>query len=101
MTRGSLLFGAFTSLVAFLLGLVVAGSRPIGEPRSALPHAVATGSPLTVSVVPASPAPAATAGVDFSVVAARVNGAVVNIDAAARGTERSQNPRRFQRGSGD
>ena len=103
MTRGSVLLATFTSLVAFLLGLVVAGSRPVGEPRSGLPRldAAASTNPLTVSVVPAASGPSASAGVDFSVVAARVNGAVVNIDAAARGTERPQTQRRFQHGSGD
>ena len=38
---------------------------------------------------------------DFSVVAARVNGAVVNIDAASRGSERTPDPRRFQRNGAD
>ncbi len=103
MTRGSFLLVGLTAATAFLLGLVAAGSRPVGDPRSAPARpASADATPLTVSVVPASPGPpAATAGVDFSVVAARVNGAVVNIDAAARGSERTPNPRRFQRNGAD
>ena len=102
MTRASFLVATFTGLVAFLLGLVVAGSRPAGEARSVLSRpAAADGAPITVSVVPAAPAPAGGGGVDFSVVAARVNGAVVNIDAAARGTERPQSSRRFSRNGSD
>src|SRR5262249_58176756 len=40
-------------------------------------------------------------GVDFAVVAARLNGAVVNIDAASRGTDRPAMSRRPPRDASD
>jgi len=52
--------------------------------------------------MPDAPAVGVGVGVDFSVVAARVNGAVVNIDAAARGADRPMMSRRVPReGGGD
>jgi serine protease Do len=91
------LFVAFTSSVAFLLGLVVAGSRPDGAARSMLAAPARTDAhPLTVSVGPAVEAPAG-AGVDFSVVAARLKPSVVHVDCAARGRDRPAPSRPFPR----
>jgi serine protease Do len=94
MTR---LAGAFAGLLAvagFLLGLVVAGTRP-PLPTTSLAAPLEDVRPLTIE------ASAAWAGggerasngglVDFGAVAARVNRAVVNVDTASRATdERSQ-----------
>ena len=81
-----------TAVVSFLIGLVAAGTRPAGsaDPMPIRPAASATSNPNAVpATAPAVPAPGQTgsgAAVDFASVAARVNAAVVNVDAAARGT---------------
>ncbi len=101
MKRSFFLVG-LTAVVAFLLGLVAAGSRSAVESRGLLARPTqAESHPLTLSVAPAVVAPVAGSGVDFSVVAARLNGAVVNIDAASRGSERPAASPRFQRDAGD
>ena len=101
MKRSFFLVG-LTAAVAFLLGLVAAGSRSTVESRGVLARsAQAESHPLTVSVGPPVTVPAAGVGVDFSIVAARVNGAVVNIDAASRGSERATVSHRFQRDAND
>jgi serine protease Do len=93
---------ALTAVVSFLLGLVVSGTRPAGTSANvvARPTDVAP-APLSVSTAPmvVPPARGEGVGVDFSIVAARLNAAVVNIDAATRGSERPPGaaPRRFQR----
>jgi serine protease Do len=100
MTRQSFFLIGLTAVVGFLLGLVDAGSRTPGDSRSSLAYpASAAVSPPPRTVV--SPVVSAPAGVDFSVVAARVNGAVVNIDAQSRGTDRLVPNRRYQRESVD
>jgi serine protease Do len=101
MNRSFFLVG-LTAVVAFLLGLVAAGSRTAVESRTALALPAQTASaPLSLSMGPAVAVPTAGVGVDFSVVAARLNGAVVNIDAASRGTDRAAASRRFQRDAPD
>jgi len=91
MKRQTFALVALTGVVSFLLGLVAAGTRPAGMSVNALARPVQRDpTPLSVSVAP-SVVPAASGagvGVDFSVVAARLNAAVVNIDAATRGAER-------------
>jgi serine protease Do len=100
--KRSFLLVSLTAAVAFLLGLVAADSRSTVDSRGVLARpARADSNPLTVSVGPALTMPATGLGVDFSIVAARLNGAVVNIDAASRGSERSTASRRFQRDPGD
>jgi serine protease Do len=92
---------ALTAIVSFLLGLIAAGSRPptVGGNAFARPMRPDP-TPIAVSTAPvvapsSRPAPAS---VDFSTVAAQLNAAVVNVDAASRGTERPEAPsRRFQR----
>jgi serine protease Do len=89
-----------TGLVGFLVGLVVAGSRPapvrgsanLQHPPSWPPVAVATPAPDRAPEI--VPAPA----VDFAAVAARLNQSVVNVDTASRGSAR---PRRSSRYSTD
>jgi serine protease Do len=99
MKRHLFLLLGLTACVAFVLGLVAAGSRSIGDTRTFLAKPARTDTPaLVVSV--ASPAGAAAneaTSLDFSVVAAKLNGAVVNIDAATRAAERGAAPRRMQR----
>src|SRR5262245_38878666 len=102
MRRTTPLLLALTGVVAFLLGLVFSGTRSPGDARSDVAHpSQSDPSPLRVSTAPAA-AGGAGVGIDFSVVAARLNGAVVNIDAASRGVERpAGTPRRFSRDGGD
>ena len=93
---------ALTATVAFLMGIVAAGTHPAGSANTGLARPVRQdASPLTVSTTP-TPAVSPGVGIDFSVVASRLNGAVVNIDAATRGAERpSGSPRRFSRDPDD
>src|SRR5262245_59745763 len=103
MNRQPFLLAGLASIVSFLLGLVAAGSRPAGSDQSAAVRPPPNDAkPLTVTVMPEAPVVGAGVGVDFSVVAARMNGAVVNIDAAARGADRPSMSRRLPReGGGD
>lgn len=87
--------------VSFLLGLVVAGGTPAGALRGVVTPAALDTRPLSISTAPSAPAIGPIVeGVDFASVAARVNGAVVNVDAVAR-DDRSRAPRRFQREMSD
>src|SRR5215467_9792375 len=102
MKRQPFLLAALAAIVSFLLGLVAAGTRPVGgAATAALGTPPADPKPLTVSVMRDPPAAVAGVGVDFSVVAARLNGAVVNIDAASRGTDRPTLSRRSPRDPSD
>ena len=105
MTRFMGPLAALTGVVGFLLGLVAAGSWP-ASPTRTLPvqPAVATSTPPAperTAEVP--PEPAAQPAVDFAVVAARLNAAVVNVDAASRGQgDRGRSaPDRWSREMGD
>jgi serine protease Do len=88
MTRRFLVaFVCLTAVVAFLVGLIVAGSF--------MPASAVSGPPaarLSVRTAP-SAAAIATSVVSFADVAERLNPAVVNIDATSRGSDRSR--RRF------
>ncbi|HKW00203.1 MAG TPA: trypsin-like peptidase domain-containing protein [Vicinamibacterales bacterium] len=101
MKRAALFLAALTGLVCFLLGLVAAGShsRDGSTPYPLRPEPTQKAS-LTVMAEPAAPAPALPSGqADFAAVANNLNGAVVNVDAAARGSEdrsRLVIPRRWQ-----
>lgn len=87
------------AVVSFLLGLVAAGGAPVGARRGVLAPAALEPHPLSISVTPA--VRSAGASVDFAEVAARLNGAVVNVDAVARDERTRQPPRRFQREMSD
>jgi len=91
-----------TGAVAFLLGLVAAGTHPTR------PTSQVRVRPLTVDVAPltlpapeppspvTAAAPAASGGVvDFASVASRINAAVVNVDTASRGDDRPRASRRY------
>jgi serine protease Do len=80
---------ALVAVVAFMIGLVVAGSgiRVPSGPMTVLSRAPASlDMPRIAAAAPAlmAPAPMAT-GVDFAEVASRMNAAVVNVDASSRG----------------
>lgn len=87
---------ALGAVVSFLLGLVAAGGQPIGSRRGVMAPAALQPHPLSISVA-SNPVRSAGAGVDFSEVAARLNGSVVNVDAVARDERGRPGPRRFQR----
>jgi serine protease Do len=111
MKKYALALAALAALVGFLLGLVAAVTRAgNASPGPAAGLATAPGRadrpPVPVATPPAAPvAPPPGAGVDFAAVAARVNAAVVNVDAASRDSDaRSRVRRRWddeaQEGSG-
>ena len=92
---------ALIAVVSFLLGLVVAGGTPAGSHRGVVTPAALDRRPLAISTIPVPPVTGPSLeGADFAAVAARVNGAVVNIDAVAR-DDRGRTPRRFQREMAD
>jgi serine protease Do len=99
MTRRGAAFIGLTAVVSFLLGLVVAGTRP-PLPTNALPVPPSTEElpPLMISSEALVRPEGSSTGVDFGVVAARLNAAVVNVDAASRGgQERARTTRRYAR----
>ncbi|MCR4374572.1 MAG: trypsin-like peptidase domain-containing protein [Acidobacteria bacterium] len=91
---------ALAGVVSFLLGLVVAGGVPAGVRRGVVTPAALETRPLSISMDPERTPAGSAAAVDFAAVAARINGAVVNVDAVAR-EDRSRAPRRFQRDMAD
>jgi serine protease Do len=100
MSRPSIAFIGLTGVVSFLLGLVVASTRPplpvSRFPPPATPGGEGSGAPpLDVSRSAAAPAGAPDEVVDFAAVTARVNTAVVNVDTASRGREPSPHVRRY------
>lgn len=90
---------ALAAVVSFLLGLVVSGGSPIGARRGVLAPSALEPHALSISMTPA-PRPAGV-GVDFSDVAARLNGTVVNVDAVSRDERVRQTPQRFRRDMSD
>lgn len=100
MTRFAAAFAGFTAVVGFLLGLVVVGTP---ESPSRLPGGLrpAASPALNISAIAGSSAPSGTGPVDFSGVAASVNAAVVNVDAAVRGDGRARTGPRWRRDIAD
>lgn len=93
MKRQTFALVGLTAAVSFLLGLVAAGSHPTGTARAfPAPPGTTAVRPVIVADSGSAPAPSKSlgAGVDFAAVAARLNAAVVNLDVAARGDERSR-----------
>src|SRR4051794_5546193 len=82
MRRFTLVTLALAALVAFFVGAIVAG----GVKRSAVSAGPVPKLTRTTSH-PASAAPAAIPAINFADVVERINPAVVNIDATARGQE--------------
>lgn len=100
MTRLAGIFAAFTAVVGFLIGLIVAGSPERTAPQpSSLRHG--DGPPLAVAPATVPVVVPAGGPVDFSAVAARVNAAVVNVDAAVRGDGRTRTGPRWRRDIAD
>jgi serine protease Do len=106
MSRPSIAFIGLTGVVSFLLGLVVAGTRPPLPVSTFPPPTEANGdtngaAPLVLS----RPTQATPTGpdevVDFASVTARVNTAVVNVDTASRGREPSPQVRRYSMDDAD
>src|SRR5688572_15337624 len=97
MTRAAGVFIVFASVVGFLLGLVAASGGPRPATTATALHP-ADAPPLNLASNPA-PVFASTTGaaVDFAAVAARVNAAVVNVDAAVRGDGRGRPGPRWRR----
>jgi serine protease Do len=98
MTRQAGALIGLTAIVAFLLGLVAADTRPGRSSAAVAMSRIPGASSVDAAIAP----PAArdtravsTAGVDFAAVAARVNAAVVNVDTASRGDERPRTSRRY------
>ncbi len=92
------LFSAFTAVVGFLIGLVAAGTKTSGQTESLpLRPAARVASDPAVST-PALEGIPGGATVDFAPVAARVNAAVVNIDAAVRTDDRGRPAPRYRAG---
>ena len=87
MNRQGLAFIGLAAVVSFLLGLVVAGTRP-PSPKDALPIP-RTAADLDPIQIPAASTAAGTTIVagpaDFGAVAEKINAAVVNVDTASRG----------------
>jgi serine protease Do len=85
MTRQGVAFIGLTAIVSFLLGLVVAGTRPPNPSDSLpIPRSEADLRPIEIAPGPAVPGPAA-GPADFGAVAEKINAAVVNVDTASRG----------------
>lgn len=98
MNRQAGAFAAVVAIASFLLGLVVAGTRPpagagLTTARPA-PSRFVTPVATDATVVPTS-TPAVGNGVDFATVAATINAAVVNVDTAFRGNDRPRFERRY------
>jgi serine protease Do len=87
MTRQSAALVGLSAIVSFLLGLVVAGTRPPIDTYTREIPAPHESSPLTITTTAALPSASAPAGavLDFAAVAERLNAAVVNVDTASRG----------------
>jgi serine protease Do len=100
VSRGAAFIVALTGLAGFLVGLVVAGTRPEAGtgPVTAVEHARADGSLTIVQPSPGPATPSPPTGIDFAAVAARLNRSVVNVETATRG---SRQPRRSRRYSTD
>jgi serine protease Do len=90
MNRQTGAFIGLAAVVSFLLGLVVAGTRPPVTSRTvSIPTPPAQVQPLSITTVApsATPRPDAAGMPDFASVAERLNAAVVNVDTASRGAE--------------
>lgn len=87
MNRVAGAFIGLTAVVAFLIGLVVASTRPPVTSASDAIHVSTPVEPLRITTAAAdTPVPVGPA-IDFASVVARVNQAVVNVDTASRGLE--------------
>jgi serine protease Do len=87
---------ALSTMVAFLVGLIIAGEfTPSTIVAVAPPSAVRGGESVRTAAVPALPSV-----VNFADVAERMNAAVVNIDSMSKASETREPQRYFRRGDG-
>jgi serine protease Do len=96
MSRPGVAFIGLTAVVSFLLGLVVAGTRP-PSPTDALPlpRTATDLNPIQIASTMAPSSPTAVSGpADFGEVAEKINAAVVNVDTASRGALEAPRPSR-------
>ena len=101
MNRQGVAFIGLTAVVSFLLGLVVAGTRP-PSPTDALPlpRSATDLSPIHIPSNTVTTGPTTVTGpADFGAVAEKINAAVVNVDTASRGG--LDPPRPTRRGRSD
>jgi serine protease Do len=96
MNRFIWLVAALTGVVGFLIGMVAVRSDPARGNTAGLAPRLQGEPPLTVQAVPGSVIGTSPA-VDFAAVAARVNAAVVNVDAAVRVDPEARNNPRWRR----
>ncbi len=102
MTRQAGAFVVLTAVVSFLLGLVVAGTRPLAPTSAPLTRPAPEIEPLVLPAAVSYPADAPLPWpVDFSAVAQAVNPAVVNVDTASRRPESAARPGRRSGGGGN
>lgn len=90
MTRPTGALIGLSAIASFLMGLVVAGTRPpVTVASTPMPTPPGQVQPLHVTMVaPAAPTgPVSSTSIDFAAVAERLNAAVVNVDTASRGAE--------------
>ena len=94
--RFTLVTVALSTMVAFLVGLIIAGEfTPSTIVAVAPPSAVRGGESVRTAAVPALPSV-----VNFADVAERMNAAVVNIDSMSKASEARESQRYFRRGDG-
>ena len=96
MKRLFLILTALTGIVGFMLGLVAARTEKADRSVDRLSAAATPHTPLVVQSGPPVAA-GGLAGPDFAAVAARLNGAVVNVDSAVRGDQRQESGLRYRR----
>src|SRR5688572_20692726 len=87
---------ALSTLVAFLVGLIIAGEfTPSTIVAVAPPSAVRGVDSTRTAALPALPS-----AVNFADVAERINAAVVNIDSTSKASDAREPQRYFRRGDG-
>ena len=103
-TRYTVSLVGLTAIVAFLMGMLAATPHDSRDRKDRLPlrsAAETSGLPTTVAATVAAVPATPPAGVDFAAVASRLNGAVVNVDAATRADEPGRPAPRWRRDFGD
>jgi len=98
MNRAGWLVATLTGTVGFLLGLVALRTDP--APRAIASARMTAAQPL-MPVVETGRATGTAVAVDFAAVAARVNAAVVNVDAAVRGAAGARGVQAWRRDLSD
>jgi len=87
---------ALTAVVAFLVGVIIAGEFTPSSVVVSAPRGVATGEPARPAALSLGPAV-----VNFADVAERINAAVVNVDSMSKWSDLRDLQRYFRRGDGN